>query len=144
MGFLFLTYTNPGTYLKMWDLPDKSDFLNETIEEDPRYKEEAYLFILDTLKYVIKNLREIRHITGQELSDGCRRRALELYGPLARSVLEYWGIRNTADFGEIVFNLIQIGQMRKTSRDMRKDFDDVYDFDVAFRKEFKINLPESK
>ncbi|MEA2062474.1 MAG: Minf_1886 family protein [Gemmatimonadota bacterium] len=120
----------------MWDLPDKSDFLNETIEEDPRYKEEAYLFILDTLKYVIKNLQEIRHITGQELSDGCRRRALELYGPLARSVLEYWGIRNTDDFGEIVFNLIKTKQLSKTETDHKEDFHNVFDFEEAFDRQY--------
>ena len=29
----------------------------------------------------------------------------------------------------MVFNLIRIGQMRKTPQDRREDFDDVYDFE---------------
>ena len=48
----------------------------------------------------------------------------------------------TASSGEIVFNLIRIGQMRKTPHDCREDFDDVYDFDVALREGFKITPPE--
>ena len=47
---------------------------------------------------------------------------------MAKTVLENWGIHKTGDFGEIVFNLIRIGQMRKTPHDCREDFNDVYDF----------------
>ena len=60
------------------------------------------------------------------------------YGYMAKTVLNSWGIHGTSDFGEIVFNLIRIGQMRKTPADTRVDFDNVYDFDTAFKQEFKI------
>lgn len=73
-----------------------------------------------------------RHVTGQELCEAIRRYALEQYGLLARSVLEHWGVTNTGDFGEIVFNLIDIGQMRKTESDRREDFQDVFDFESGF------------
>ena len=72
-----------------------------------------------------------RHISGQELCEAIRRYALSQYGLLAKSVLNHWGINSTGDFGEIVFNLIDIGQMRKTDNDRREDFDGVYDFDQA-------------
>ena len=120
----------------MWDLPEKSRFLHDILEEDPRYTDEAYNFVLDTLREVIEGLQEVRHITGRELSEGCRRRALELYGPLARSVLEYWGIKTTADFGEIVFNLIKAKQLTKTEADSKKDFRDVFKFDEAFDRQY--------
>lgn len=45
-------------------------------------------------------------------------------------------------FGEIVFNLIRIGQMRKTPSDTQIDFENVYDFDIAFKQQFKITPPE--
>ena len=77
-------------------------------------------------------------MTGQELCEAIRRYALQQYGYMARLVLKNWGIRSTGDFGEIVYNLIRIGCMRKTARDRREDFDDVYDFDTAFRQEFRI------
>ena len=120
----------------MWDVSEKSRFLQDIIERDPRYADEAYVFILDTLREVIEGLQEVRHVTGQELSEGCRRRALELYGPLARSVLEYWGIKTTADFGEIVFNLIKAKQLTKTENDSKEDFRDVFDFEEAFDRQY--------
>ena len=83
-----------------------------------------------------------RHVSGQELCEAIRQFALEQFGYMSQTVLSNWGIRNTGDFGEIVFNLIRIGQMRKTSGDNREDFDDVYDFDTAFKQEFKITPPE--
>ena len=61
---------------------------------------------------------------------------------MAKTVLNSWGIRGTADFGEIVFNLIRIGQMRKTPSDARVDFENIYDFDVAFKQQFKIGPPK--
>jgi uncharacterized repeat protein (TIGR04138 family) len=64
--------------------------------------------------------------------------AHEHYGRLAKLVLAGWGIRSTGDFGEIVYNLIKIGEMSKSAGDQRSDFDDVYDFDTALVSEFAI------
>ena len=83
-----------------------------------------------------------RHVTGQQLCEAIRQFALEQYGYMAKDVLASWGIHKTGDFGEIVFNLIRIGQMRKTPDDRREDFDDVYDFETAFRRGFKITPPD--
>ncbi len=83
-----------------------------------------------------------RHLTGQELCEAIRLYALEQYGYMAKSVLNYWGVNCTGAFGEIVFNLIEIGQMKKTPQDHREDFHDVFDFDVGLRQDFKITLPE--
>ncbi len=83
-----------------------------------------------------------RHLTGQQLCEAIRRYALEQYGYMAKCVLNSWGIHTTGDFGEIVFNLIRIGHMRKTDTDRREDFDGVFDFDTALRQGFQITLPE--
>ena len=72
-----------------------------------------------------------------------RRYAQEQYGYLAKSVLNHWGVSSTSDFGEIVFNLIKIKQMRKTPDDRREDFDDVYDFDEAFQYSFQFSSADS-
>ncbi len=120
----------------MWDLLEKYDFLDEIIEKDPNYSKEAYVFILDSLRVLLESFQEARHVSGQELSEGCRHRALELYGPLARSVLEYWGIRSTEDIGEIVFNLIEANQLTKTEQDRKQDFKNVFDFEQAFEKNY--------
>ncbi len=100
--------------------------------------------------FKIRDLKELEaeesgpqhHVTGQELCEAIRRYALEQYGYMAQLVLSQWGIRRTGDFGNIVFNLIRIGRMRKTESDRREDFEDVYDFDTALRQEFRISMPK--
>ena len=53
-----------------------------------------------------------------------------------------WGINRTADFGEIVFNLVEAGLMSKTDQDTREDFRDIYDLEKAFVQDFRIQLDE--
>jgi uncharacterized repeat protein (TIGR04138 family) len=79
---------------------------------------------------------EHRHLTGQELSLGIKDYVLQQFGPLARTVLEYWGIKTTFDFGKIVYYLIDAKLMTKTEEDSIDDFKDVYDFDEAFKKNY--------
>jgi len=82
-----------------------------------------------------------RHLTPQQLCEAIRLYAIEQYGQMARCVLESWGVRSTGDFGEIVFNLIRIGEMRKTDRDRREDFDNVFDFQTDLQAQFSLNPP---
>ncbi len=116
------------------------------LAKDPRYQSEAYLFVKEALDYtqklVVKPSRdEVRHVSGQELLEGIRAFALTQFGPMAPTVFEEWGIRRCEDFGEIVFNLVEIGLLGKTEKDSRADFQNGYDFDAAFRKPFR---PEHK
>lgn len=130
--------------------------LAELLRRDTRYEFEAYVFVFDALRFGQDKMglgkpsdededdfdldaeldedddEPERHVTGQELCWAIRQYALDQYGLLARNVLSHWGIKTTGDFGEIVFNLIDIGQMRKTEQDRREDFDDVFDFQEAF------------
>jgi len=135
----------------------------ELLAFDPRYKREAYGFVFDALRYAhdtlglgtetptetidapegVEATEGQRHLTGGELSDAIRRYALEQFGFMAMNVLESWGIRKTGDFGDIVFNLIEIGEMSKTKHDRREDFDDIYDFEEAFRRDFVIEPPKA-
>jgi uncharacterized repeat protein (TIGR04138 family) len=129
--------------------------------QDGRYKFEAYLFVFEALNYAQKVLkmgtespseppeertgkseRPERHLTGQQLCEAIRLFALDQYGYMAQCVLNSWGVNRTGDFGEIVFNLIRIKQMRKTREDRREDFDDVFDFEKGLRGSFKITRPE--
>ena len=64
--------------------------------------------------------------------EGVRRLAMEQFGPLARTVLEYWGIHSTDDLGEIVFDLVDMGVLVKNPRDRPEDFADVFDFEEVF------------
>ncbi|MCL2623041.1 MAG: hypothetical protein FWD31_05170 [Planctomycetaceae bacterium] len=81
---------------------------------------------------------EGKHITGQVLTEAARQYALEMYGFMAKAVLEGFGIKCTGDIGEIVYNMIKIGRMRKTPTDSRQDFENVYDFAAAFDIDYVI------
>jgi uncharacterized repeat protein (TIGR04138 family) len=143
---------------------DPSHPITKLLKKDRRYPLEAYVFVFEALGYA-QNVLDMgtespsepldlpqprseeeqgseRHVSGQELCEAIRRFAVEQYGYMAKTVLNSWGVKSTGDFGEIVFNLIRIGQMRKTARDRREDFDDVYDFDTAFKQQFKISPPD--
>ena len=67
---------------------------------------------------------------------------IEQYGYLTKMVLAKWGINSTSDFGDLVYNLIRIEQMRKSESDRREDFDDVYDFKNAFEPEFELAVKD--
>lgn len=99
---------------------------------DPRYASEAYLLTLAALHFTIAALPAPRHITGQELLAGLRQYALDQFGPMARAVLEHWGVRATEDFGRIVFALVEAKVLRKTDADSLEDFRGGYEFDDAF------------
>ncbi len=110
--------------------------LGKLRDENPRYTEAAYLFVLTALQYVIDGLDEPRHISGQELARGCRDLALDRFGPMARTVLEHWGIHSTHDMGEIVYTLIDCRVLTKQESDSPDDFVDVFDFEEAFERDY--------
>jgi uncharacterized repeat protein (TIGR04138 family) len=111
--------------------------LFETLRDRyPRYDEAAYVFVLSALNYVLRQLPEPRHISGRELAEGVRDLAIERFGPMARSVLEHWGIHETVDVGDIVFALVEHGVLIKQDEDSRTDFMDVFDFEDAFDPQY--------
>ena len=112
------------------------DVLDRLRERYPRYHETAYVFILSALHFVLERLEEPRHISGRELVAGVRDLAIQRFGPMARTVLEHWGIRATADVGELVFALVDAGILIKQEEDDLADFTDVFTFDEAFGKEY--------
>ena len=101
-------------------------------QKDGRYAADAYAFVFEGLEYTLRHLGRDGHITGKELAEGIRDKAIEEFGGLARMVFDRWGVRKTDDFGEMVFNLVNAGLMGKTESDSIDDFRDVYDFAAAF------------
>ena len=111
------------------------------LDRDSRYPREAYVFVREALDYTQKLVGKetrgaIRHVSGQELLEGIRKFALNQFGPMTTTVFEEWNIRQCRDFGEIVFNMVEIGLLAKTEKDTRDDFQNGYDFTDAFRKPF--------
>jgi uncharacterized repeat protein (TIGR04138 family) len=139
------------------------DELARIIANDPRYSIEAYAFILEALNHArrqklksagrdraqkepsrtarsersgasgSKRQRVSGHVVGRELCESVRQLGIRQYGLLAATVFDHWGVRSTSDIGEIVYNLISAGDLEKTPSDARSDFDDVFDFETAFK-----------
>jgi len=108
------------------------DKIQEIREKDNRYKPDAYEFVMQALYFTQKRLNKEGHISGQQLLEGIREFGIDQYGFLVKTLFNYWGIKSTQDFGEIVFNMTDSGVMGKTEQDCRDDFKNVYDFDEAF------------
>ena len=112
--------------------------VTQILKEDSRYAPEAYHFIRESLDFTTRSLKKPtegpgRHVSAAELLEGIRQYALKEYGPLAMTVLQAWGIRQCADFGQIVFNLVNKKFLGKTDDDSAHDFDHGYDFATVFR-----------
>ena len=123
---------------------DFTDVVAAICKEDSRFNRRAYDFVRLGLDHTVKELKKRagerdekpRHVSGKELLDGLRAFALDQYGPMAKTVLNSWGITRCRDFGDIVFNLIEYRVFSKTEADRPEDFEGLYSFDDAFVKPF--------
>lgn len=142
------------------------DDLAGVLARDPRYTIHAYGFVFEALEHTKQLKRRgllgggpkparphardrrargtdrSQHVNGRELCEGARDLALRLYGYLALTVLGQWGLRSTSDIGNIVYNLIEAGDMEKTPEDSRADFDDVFSFEQALRRGYTLVLDD--
>ena len=135
-------------------MTDDTFALHQLVARDNRYAVEAYFFVRDALGYASDSLQlnsnfqhgsdlietaEEHHLTGQQLCQSIREYALGQFGYMTRIVLKNWGVSTTSDFGEIVYNMIEIGLMKKSPKDDRSHFNDVYDFEDVFDSQFEIS-----
>ena len=123
----------PGNFL---------DKIEQVLKENHQYKFEAYSFVMAALHSTVSKFKKTRHVSGKELLEGIRHYAIEQFGPLARTVLSYWGVHTTNDFGKIVFALVEAGILRKQAEDKIEDFSDVFNFQEAFARGFKLEDEE--
>ena len=120
----------------MAELAFREGIMDRIRLREPRFDERAYLFVLAGLEYCQQRLEERRHINGRELALACRDLALERFGVMARLVLQHWGVRSTADIGDVVFTLVDLGLLMSQPTDSREEFIGVFDFDQAFEREY--------
>ena len=122
---------------------DKDDVIREIVRREPRYRVEAYAFLLEALDFTIgRRGKGKKHVSGAELMDGFRDLAVTQFGFLARAVLSEWGITTTDDVGEMVFRLIEEDLLQKTADDRREDFHALFDFADAFDQGWRRSLSE--
>jgi uncharacterized repeat protein (TIGR04138 family) len=111
------------TDVPFWDAVDRIR------ERDPRYRREAYGFLLLALGTTVNALppeRQAdparRHLSGPELLRGMTELARREFGSMAPAVFGEWGVRGSSDVGELVFQLVECGQLSARAEDGREDF----------------------
>lgn len=111
------------THPPFWDVVD-------TIRaQRPSYRREAYGFVVAALGHTVDSLPaerqadpERRHLSGQELLRGTVELARREFGLMAPTVFREWGVLASTDVGEIVFQLVEAGQLSARGEDRREDF----------------------
>ena len=128
--------------------------LVELLKRDRHFKMESYRFINEALAYAQNVLKmghaapseptaevdaiQERHVSGQDLSRAVKEYAVDQFGFMARPVLAELGINKTDDIGRVVYNLIEIGFMRKTADDRLDDFNNVFNLGEELDKSFSF------
>ena len=117
-------------------------------EQNPKYAPAAYHFIRRSLDHSLRKLRRGEadrpaHVSGKELLEGFRDLALEEFGPLAKTVLEDWGLTRCSEVGEVVFQLVGMGVLGKNEEDKFEDFAELWSFAEAFEQPFRPQAPTS-
>ena len=113
----------------MEEIDFSSDSFEDIVGRDSRYDARAYALLMDCVNYLLK---ESRHVSGADILDEFRERALDQYGPLAYTVLTEWGLSATEDVGEMMFNLAESGRVKRDEGDTPESFAGGYDFKEAF------------
>ncbi len=108
----------------------------------PKYHPAAREFVDHALllaqKKFVKSADDA-HVSPRQLLEGIRELAVKEFGMMTIPVFRHWGIVTTEDFGRIVWDLVERGDMRKTDRDQISDFSGVYDFEETFDRGYEID-----
>lgn len=109
-----------------FDLDDYADIL----ARDSRYNARAYTLLTDVIRCL--SGEESKNVSGADILEEFKERALDLYGPMAYTVLTEWGLNCTEDIGEMIFNLVESRRIGKHETDSKEDFVGGYDFKEVF------------
>lgn len=141
---------------------EDSDAFLKLLKKDRRFTLETYRFINEALEYAqelgmgkaaatenpdgaASSPRNVaNHVTGQELSRAAKDWAVLQYGFMAKTVLAKLGLRKTRDFGDAVYNMIDVGLMSKTPEDSVEDFDDVFDLGAELDRAFSFQYENKR
>ena len=119
----------------MDDLDFESDSFEDILAKDKRYDARAYTLLMDVVHYLGK---EGGHMGAADILDDFRNRALDLYGPLAYTVLTEWGVKRCEDVGEMMSNLAESRRVGRDDDDTPESFLGGYDFQEAFLGPFAV------
>ena len=107
------------------------DAIETVISKDSRYDAGAYYHLKEALDFTVtkaaeENNGEHRHVSAKELAEGFCDYSIEHFGPMASTMAEEWGVRETIDIGNMVFLLIEEGIFGKQDSDTLEEFDQIF------------------
>lgn len=138
---------------------EDSDVFLKLLKKERRFSLETYRFVNEALEYAQKlglgkeaatenrgdDAEDVaNHVTGQDLSRAAKDWAVLQYGMMAKTVLACLGLRKTRDFGDAVYNMIDVGLMSKTAEDSVEDFDDVFDLSAELDRAFAFHYEKRR
>jgi|GEM_PF-2320788 len=107
----------------------------------------ALQFTLEAIDFLLRyrpSCRRKKHATCEDLVYGARLFAFARYGREAHLVMKVIGIQTSFDLGDCVFALIKVGILSKTSRDRRRNFNNLAVYDGASFKPLYDQLPSTE
>ena len=109
------------------------------VKADGRYPANAYHFVLQGVAAAVarRNHTRCEHVSAGGLLEVLVHLAREQYGPYALGVLNAWGICCGLDFGNIVFELSEVGLLAISEDDTLELFED-FDLRGAIGTDLKI------
>jgi len=114
--------------------------VSKILEEDSRYHADSYEFVMEALSFAQKKFKRSKHVNGYEFLEGIKGLLMRKFGPMTLPVLDYWGIKKTDDFGNIVFNLEKYKIITRDRQGQYETFKDGYDFQEVFDKGYRKQL----
>ena len=124
------------------------DAVDHIRAQAPSYRREAYGFVVAALGHTVDALPadrradpERRHLSGQELLRGTVDLARREFGLMAPTVFREWGVLSSTDVGEIVFQLVEAGQLSARGEDRREDFAGGIDLERALSEAMDLGVP---
>lgn len=119
----------------MEEIDFTADAFEDIVAKDSRYNARAYALLMDCVRYLGENGR---HMSGEDIVDEFKERALDQYGPMAYTVLTEWGLSCTEDLGEMMFNLAEARRVSKDDSDTPDSFSGGYDFKETFLGPYQV------
>ncbi len=112
-----------------------SDSFSDIVAKDGRYQARAYALLMDVVHFLGMSGK---HMSAADIMDEFENRTLDLYGPLAYTVLREWGVTKCEDIGEMMVNLAETHRVKRDPGDTPDDFVGGYDFREAFLGPYEV------
>ncbi len=112
--------------------------LEAWVAKDARYSRFTYSSVLLAFQTVRRRNRRrkgsLPRVTAPELCRALRAHSINVYGDRAWEQLQFLGIHTSDDVGEVVQNLVDMGLLKWAEGESRKDFADMFDFELEITK----------